>query len=73
MKKKGTRNYRLRVLDDRTICFSNKTVDKVHNNHLSALFSFYQLLADLLIELLACRDVIKCWMSLFSFRWRFGS
>lgn len=47
-KKKGTKNYRWCVLDDRAICFSNKTQDKVHNNHfdtrnpLSALFPSYQ-------------------------------
>lgn len=73
MKKKGTKNYRWRVLDDRTICYSNKIVDKVHNNHLSAPFSFHQLPADLLIELLACRDVMKRRMSLFCSQWRFGS
>lgn len=66
MEKTGRKNYRWRVLDDRVICFSNKTPDKVHSNHLSAPFSFHQLPADLLIELLACQDVIKHWMSLFA-------
>lgn len=66
MEKTGRKNYRWRVLDDRAICFSNKTPDKVHSNHLSAPFSFHQLPADLLIELLACQDVIKHWMSLFA-------
>lgn len=47
-REKGTKNYRWCVCDDRAICFSNKTQDKVHNNHsgsrnpLSALFSSYQ-------------------------------
>lgn len=68
MKKKtgGAKNYRWRILHDRAICFLNKTLDKVHNTHLSAPFSFHQLPADLLIELLACRDIIKRWMSLFA-------
>lgn len=66
MEKSGKKNYRCRVLDDRAIRFSNKTLDKVHSNHLSAPFSFHQLVADLLIELLACQDVIKLWMSLFA-------
>lgn len=70
MEKKGRKNYRRRVLDDRAICFSNKTPAKVHSNHLSAPFSFHQLPADLLIELLARQDVIKHWMSLFAPRWR---
>lgn len=37
MEKKRTKNYRWCVVDDRAICFSNKTQDKVHNNHFDTI------------------------------------